>query len=228
MAELVFIEGESGSGKSSSLRNFEKSDVLVLNAIGKRLPFKKDLNVVSLRKYEYIDAYNVIKEYIKKFQDKCKCFVIDDIGMEMSFEYFDTNVVGYDKFNNIGKHFKNLIDFIQREVADDVIVYMVMHLEMKDDGKLGAKTVGKLLDEKLKLEAMVSVVITTYVENGKYYFKVHGDGTDCTKTPMGMFEGDLVDNDLKEVDKTIREYWGMPQLAKKKTSKAKPKKEGEE
>lgn len=213
MAEVVFVEGDSGSGKTTSIRNFDKDEIVVLNVSGKRLPLKKDLNVLNLRKLSFLKAYAMIKKVLKTNETKYKAFVIDDANYLMSFEYFDTNQQGYEKFNDIGGHFKSLIDFIQQQIDDNVIVYIMLHMEMKDDGKLAGKTVGKMLDEKIKLEGLSSVVISTVVTPSReFLFKVHGDGTDQTKTPMGMFETDTIPNDLKEVDKFIRTYWGMTPL----------------
>lgn len=211
MAEIVFILGESGSGKSTSLRNFKKDEVKILNVAGKRLPFKNELSSLNLRKYPYQEVIPMIMKAILKYQNECKTFVIDDVQYVMSFEFFDSNVKGYDKFTFLGKHFKELLDFIQIDVADDVIVYFMMHIEQKDDGTMGAKTVGKLLDEKIKLEGLSTVVIRCVQENDKHYFKLHGDGTDTVKTPIGMFEEDRMDNDLALVNKTIRDYYGMNQ-----------------
>lgn len=212
MAELVFIEGDSGSGKSSSIASFQKDEVIILNASGKRLPFKGAMNVLNLRRIDFLKAYDKIKSALKVNHDKYKAFIIDDADYLMSFEFFDTNVTGYQKFTDIGGHFKNLLDYIQREIPDDVIVYIMLHLEAKDTGKFGGKTVGKMLDEKLCIEGLSSIVITTYVQDGSYYFKVHGDGTDMTKTPAGMFDQPLIPNDLKLVDSAIRVYWGIEPL----------------
>lgn len=208
MAEIVIVLGESGSGKSTSLRNFEKDKVKILNVSGKKLPFKNELSMLNLRNYSYQDAYTMIMKAVKKYEDECKTFVIDDTNYLMSFEYFDSTVSGYEKYNQLGKHFKELLDFLQRDIKDDVIVYMLTHIEKKDNEKYAMKTVGKLLDEKLTIEGLVTICIRCIDENGHHFFKVHGDGTDTVKTPIGMFEEDTIDNDLAIVDKAIRDYYG--------------------
>ena len=212
MAEIVFVEGESGSGKSTSIHSFEKDEVIILNASGKRLPFKGSMNQVNLRKVDFITAYQKIKKCILSNCQKYKAFVIDDAGYLMSFEFFDTAVTGYQKFTDIGGHFKDMLDFLQKEVPDDVIVYIMLHLEAKDTGKLGGKTIGKMLDEKLCLEGLSSIVLTTVVQDGQYFFKCQGDGSDMTKSPLGMFDQPLIPNDLRAVDTAIREYWGITPL----------------
>lgn len=211
MGLSVLVLGESGSGKSTSLRNFDKSEVLVLNVADKALPFRKKLNVVKLRNASYSERYSLIKGCISKYQDKCKTFVIDDSQFLMSFEMFDrAKEMGYGKFTDIALDFKNLLDFIQTSTNDDVTVYLFHHTELGDNGKIKAKTSGKMLDNQMTLEGLFTIVLMTRAYDGNFKFLTQSDGLDPVKTPLEMFSEKEIDNDLKEVDKVIREYYEMP------------------
>ena len=203
MAILVMILGESGTGKSASLRNFKKEDLAVVNVIGKPLPFRS-------KGFESInsDDYGKIRNFIK-LTDK-KTIVIDDAQYLMANEYMRrAKETGYQKFTDIGQNFWNLMNYC-RQLPDDVIVYFLQHTETSADGSTTkAKTIGKMLDEKISLEGMCTIVLRTSVEDGVYSFTTHNSGQDTVKSPVGMFEPDLIPNDLKIVDGHIREYYGM-------------------
>lgn len=205
----VLILGESGSGKSTSLRNFEKSDVLVFSVAGKRLPFRKKLNVINLRNMNGSERYDMLTEYLNKYQSKVKTFVIDDSQYLMSFEEIGRWAeAGYGKFSQMALHFTDLMNTIAA-LDDDVIVYLLHHTETDEYGRLKAKTVGKMIDSKITLEGLFEIVLMAFNDDGKYVFKTHNDGTSTVKSPIDMFEDDSIDNDLKMVDKTIREYFEM-------------------
>ena len=212
MGLASLILGESGSGKSTSLRNFDKNEVLVFNIADKVLPFRKKLNVINLRKASYSERYSLIKQYISKYQEKCKVFVIDDSQYLMAFEMFDrAKETGYNKFTDIALDFKNFLDFVQTSTNDDVTVYLLHHTEITDTGRIKAKTIGKMIDNRLTLEGLFSIVIMTRSYDGNFKFVTKSDGLDTVKTPMEMFNDGEIDNDLKLVDKTIRDYYEMGQ-----------------
>lgn len=201
MGVPVLVLGASGSGKSTSMRNFEADEVGVFNVAGKPLPFRKKLPKVDNATYEKI--YKVLK------QPGLKKYVIDDSQYLMAFESFDhAKETGYGKFTNMALNFRNLIDFIVRGTPDDVIVYMLHHTELSDDGKLKAKTLGKMLDNQLTVEGLFSIVLLCQVEGSEHFFVTNSDGTNPAKSPMEMFEL-KIDNDLKFVDTTIREYYEL-------------------
>lgn len=211
MGLASLILGESGSGKSTSLRNFERNEILVFNIADKFLPFKKKLNVINLRKASYSERYRKIKQCINKYQDQCKVFVIDDSQYLMAFTMFDrAKETGYGKFTDLAVDFKNLLDFIQTSTDDDVTVYLLHHTEMNENGKIKAKTSGKMLDNQLTLEGLFSIVLRTISYDGNFKFLTKSDGLDTVKTPLEMFEEKEIDNDLKYVDTVIREYYEMP------------------
>lgn len=197
----VLILGESGSGKSCSLRNFEPEEVGIFNVAGKPLPFKKQLKKVNNAKYGDI---------LKSLSDpKLKTYVIDDSQYLMAFEMFDrAKEIGYNKFTDVALNFRTLVDRIIRNTPDDVIVYFLHHTETTDTGKVKAKTSGKMLDNQLTLEGLFSIVLLCKTDEQEHYFETQSDGYSTCKSPMEMF--DLkIDNDLKMVDTKIREYYEL-------------------
>lgn len=199
MGIAVMVMGASGSGKSTSMRNFSEDEIGIFNVAGKPLPFRKKLPKVDNATYEKI--YKVLKE------PKLKKYVIDDSQYLMAFESFDhAKETGYGKFTNMALNFRNLIDFIIRGTPADCIVYMLHHTELSEDGRLKAKTLGKMLDNQLTVEGLFSIVLLCQVEGSEHYFITNSDGSNPAKSPMDMFEM-KIDNDLKFVDTAIREYY---------------------
>lgn len=197
----VLVLGASGSGKSTSMRNFDSEEVGVFNVAGKPLPFRKKLPKVDNATYDKI--YKVLKE------PKLKKYVIDDSQYLMAFESFDhAKETGYGKFTNMALNFRNLINYIVTQTPEDIIVYMLHHTELSEDGKLKAKTLGKMLDNQLTVEGLFSVVLLCQVEGSEHFFITNSDGSNPAKSPMEMFEM-KIDNDLKMVDTTIREYYEL-------------------
>ena len=197
----VLVLGESGSGKSCSLRNFNKEDVVIYNIAGKPLPFKKQLN-----KADNVN-YTQIKSNMQK--GNFKTYVIDDSQYLMAFEMFDrAKELGYNKFTDVALNFRGLVDFVIRNTPADVIVYFLHHTETTDTGKIKAKTSGKMLDNQLTLEGLFSIVLLCKTDGQEHYFETQSNGYSTCKSPMGMF--DLkIDNDLKVVDDKIREYYEL-------------------
>lgn len=195
----VLIMGESGSGKSTSMRNFDADEVGVFNVASKPLPFRKKLKKVDKA------GYGTIAMALRN--PKLKRYVIDDSQYLLSFEMFArVKETGYNKFTDMALHFYNLIQQIILETPDDVIVYFLHHVESCSDGKLKAKTVGKMLDEKLTVEGLFSIVLMCETDGVNHYFVTQSDGRTTAKSPMEMF--DLkIDNDLKLVDSEIRKYY---------------------
>lgn len=197
----VLIMGESGSGKSCSLRNFNKSEVVIYNVAGKPLPFKNQLNKADNVSYTQI-ANNMIKK-------SYKTYVIDDSQYLMAFEMFDrAKETGYNKFTDVALNFRNLVDFVIKQMPADTIVYFLHHIETTETGKIKAKTSGKMLDNQLTLEGLFSIVLLCKTDGKEHYFETQSDGYTTCKSPMEMFDF-KIDNDLKMVDTKIREYYGI-------------------
>lgn len=197
------ILGESGSGKSTSLRNFDPEFVSVVNVAGKPLPFRSNgFKTIST------DNYAVITDKLKKTSSKC--VVIDDAQYLLANEFMrSVNEKGYDKFNQLASNYWNLVQTVIHALPDNMIVYFLQHTARDDMGREKAKTIGRMLDEKITVEGMFTIVLKTSVHDGGYYFATKTNGADTVKTPIGMFEADEIDNDLKLVDDTIRSYYGL-------------------
>ncbi len=202
MAQKVLIIGQSGTGKSTSLRNFDKNEVCLIKSINKQLPFRG--------KFEEVHVTDNATEIVNKMKrtDK-KVIVIDDAQYVMGNEFFRRAAEqGWNKFTDIGKNFYDLLAATDN-LAEDVIVYFLLHTEKDSDGNIKVKTIGKMLDEKLTVEGTATIVLMTNVVDGKYTFQTQNSGKDICKSPMGMFENFLIDNDLKMVDGIIREYYEL-------------------
>lgn len=197
----VLIIGKSGSGKSASLRNFKKDEIAIANVLGKPLPFKSDLDAPK------VDDYNVILKAIEK-TDK-KVIVIDDAGYLLTNEFMNkSSVKGYDKYNELANNFWNLINGI-KNIDGGKTVYLIMHEDQDEFGNVKPKTIGKLLDDKVNIQGIFTICIRAMYENNNYIFRLKTNGQDCVKTPIGMFDSEEMENDLKVVDEKIREYYDL-------------------
>lgn len=203
MGVLVYILGRSGSGKSYSMRNFEKGEVGVINVQGKILPFKGS-GAWDVRN---TDDSKEIVENIEEMAKKHKTIVVDDFQYVMANEFMRRSTErGYDKFTEIARHAWDIANMV-RTLPNDVIVYVLCHTDTDQDGFEKLKTIGKLLDEKIVLEGMSTIVLKTAVSDGQYMFLTQNNGKDTTKSPAGMFPSYAIDNDLKYVDEKIRNYY---------------------
>lgn len=199
MAIIVMVYGQSGTGKSTSLRNFKPEDVCIVNVSGKPLPFKNKHKTFNT------DDYMAIETAIKKAP--AKSIVIDDATYLMTGDYMRTaKVTGYQKFTDLALNYYTLVK-TAAALPDDKIVYFMGHSDIDNNGNEKFKTIGKLLDEKITLEGMFTIVLKTVVTDGKYQFSTRNSGQDTVKTPMGMFSEPMIENDLAAVDKAIREYY---------------------
>lgn len=195
----VLILGESGSGKSASLRNFKDKEVGIINVSSKPLPFKTSIKPFNS------DDYMKIEQVMKKA--KAKSIVIDDAQYLQANEYMrNAKMQGYQKFTDIALNFWALVQMVIKELPEDVIVYFLGHIETDSNGKEKFKTIGKMTDN-YSVEGMCTIVLKTLVEDGHYYFTTQTNGFDTVKSPMGMFNETKIDNDLKKVDEAIREYY---------------------
>jgi hypothetical protein len=200
MGVPVLVLGESGSGKSCSLRNFDPNEVGIFNVASKPLPFRKKMRMLNEAKYQEIMAVLV--------KNQSKCYVIDDAQYLMAFSLFDrANEVGYKKFTDTAVDFYNLVQTVIKLTSEDTIVYFLQHIERDDTGRIKAKTAGKMLDNQLTLEGLFSIVLLCEAKGEEHYFITQSDGTSTAKSPMGLFDSLKIDNDLKMVDDAIRNYY---------------------
>ena len=200
----ILLIGKSGSGKSTSLRNFKKDEVAVINVLGKPLPFKSDIKAPKID--DYVNIINQIK------LTKKPTIVIDDANYLITNEFIEkTSIKGYDKYNEMAKGYFDLINAI-KGIEGGKTVYLIMHEDIDEDGNIIPKTIGKLLNDKVNIQGMFTVCIRSMFENGQYIFRLKTNGQDCVKTPFGMIEQDVMENDLKKFDEIIREYYELDKI----------------
>lgn len=199
MAILCMIYGQSGTGKSTSLRNFSPDEAAIINVSGKPLPFRGQHKTYNSNDYGKIVAA------IQKTDRKA--IVIDDATYLMVDEFMrQAKVQGYQKFTDMALNFNNLIQ-AAAALPDDKVVYFLGHSERTEDGREHFKTIGKMLDNYVTIEGKFTIVLKTVVQDGKYLFSTQNSGQDTVKSPIGLFAEPYIENDLKAVDTAIREYW---------------------
>ena len=208
MATPILVIGKSGSGKSTSLRNCtENPDWNLIRVLNKPLPFKGKIDGWKT------DDYQTLMKCL--VSSKAKNIMIDDAG------YLITNMFmkGHSSagggngvfalYNNIGDYFWQLIQFIVDKVPEDKIVYVIMHEDKNEFGDIRPKTIGKLIDEKVCLEGMFTIVLRCIEESGKHLFVTQASDGAVSKSPIGMFETLTIDNDLLLVEKAVRDYYEL-------------------
>lgn len=218
MGVPVMIIGESGSGKTYSIKNLDPETVGIFLCEKSRLPFKKRFPVFKVKNAEQevngqmqtIRQSAVIQSILRRPKLQKKIYIIDDSQYIMANEFFDrAKESGYQKFTDIGCNFRNLIHLVNEDLPDDVIVYFMHHPEVDGNtGKQKAKTVGRMLDEKLTVEGCFDIVLFARTDGHEHWFQTQSDGTNTAKSPEDMFP-ERIPNDLALVDSTIREYYGM-------------------
>lgn len=202
MAVLVMVIGQSGSGKSTSLRNFKDNEAFVVNVSGKPMPFRSN----SVKVWRSTNYQNITKAISEA---PSKSIIIDDSTYLMTTEFMRTaQIKGYDKYTEMACNFYNLLQ-AAAALPEDKIVYFLGHVDLDANGNERFKTIGKMLDEKVTLEGWFTIVLKTVVQDGKYQFSTQTNGHDTVKSPMGMFGFQFIDNDLKAVDTAIREFYNI-------------------
>lgn len=228
MAELIAVVGETGSGKTTSIRNLDPNEVFIISTTGKRPgipgakkkyptfgqdPDTKELsgNFCKITKAENLEK--VIKLINSKLKH-IKYVIIDDFQYFMAFEAMDrAKEKSYEKFTEMAQHAYQVLKQ-GMEMRDDLYFIVLTHSENVGDvinPSYRIKTLGKMLNSVITLEGLFTYVLyTTQVldDEGKisYKFITNSDGTNTAKTPMGLFEDMLIDNDLRIVVDRIEEY----------------------
>ena len=205
MGTVVFILGRSGTGKSYSMRNFDPSELAIINIQSKILPFRNGA------KFNIANTDNVEKVIfaLNELSKTYKAIVVDDFQYLMANEFMRRSTErGYDKFTEIARHAWDVIDRV-RFLPNETIVYIMCHTDTDNEGVERLKTIGKMLDEKIDLEGMATIVLKTNVSDGQYTFLTQNNGKDTVKSPFGMFPSYAIENNLKYVDEKIRNYFGM-------------------
>lgn len=216
MSTAIMIIGESGTGKTTSLRNLDPSDVLLIQAVRKPLPFKAT-NWKHANKQNpdgsifHSDNAQTIVHAMQR--SKKPIIVVDDFQYVLANAFMRRSAeTGFQKFTEIAKDAWDILMAASGQ-PDDKRIYILAHSTTDDSGKTKAKTIGKLLDEKITIEGLLTIVLRTGVINGQYIFCTQNSGSDTTKSPMGMFADEHIPNDLAAVDKAVCEFYGLTATA---------------
>jgi hypothetical protein len=213
MSIATMVLGQSGTGKSTSFRNMDPIKTLLIQVVSKPLPFRskawkpvKDGGniIVSANSQEICAAMRKTQRPI---------ILVDDFQYLLATEFMDrAHEKGYEKFTEMARHYYDVLT-TATTLAPEKRVYLLSHTDTSDTGQTKAKTIGKLLDEKITVEGLVTIVLRTHVINGQYVFSTRNSGTDTVKTPMSMFDDEHIENDLKLVDDAIVSYYEIAKAA---------------
>ena len=212
MSTPVLVLGESGAGKSASLRNLDASKTLLVQSIRKPLPFRNDWKEHGPNEpHGNVFVTDKTADIAMLMQGtRRKIIIIDDFQYLMANEFMRrSDERGYDKFTEIGRHAWDVL-CMASALPSDVRVYILAHSDTDDrDGRIRTKTIGKMLNEKITVEGMFTIVLRSVARDGEYLFQTKNGGSDPVKAPFGMFEGDFVPNDLALVDAAICTYYNI-------------------
>lgn len=205
MAQKILIMGESGTGKSTSIRNCDPDITAVVNPVGKPLPFKGSNKFATLNNETDSDA--IVSWIQKQVKAGKKIIIVDDFQYMLAIPYMNRiKETGWDKYNDFGANYFSMID-VCTDLPDDVVMVFMTHLETLDNGLTTVKLIGKLLREKITIEGLFTIVLRSGCSEGKYYFYTQNSGKDTVKSPMGMFGSYAIDNDLNYVVDKIKNYY---------------------
>lgn len=215
MSIATMILGESGTGKSTSLRNMDPASTLLIQMVKKPLPFRssdwKQIGPDGGSVYVADDSNKIVNAMTKTRKD---VVIIDDFQYLLANEFMRrvTDVAkgneAFAKYNEIARHAWDVL-MAATSLPDHKRVYILSHTSTDDFGKTKIKTIGKLLDEKIVMEGLVTIVLRTVVQNGNYLFSTRNSGADTVKSPLGLFDDELIENDLAAVDAAIFNYYGL-------------------
>ena len=216
MSVSTMILGESGTGKSTSLRNLDPNHTLLIQTVKKPLPFRSSGWLPATKTGGSIYVSDDSGKIVTAMQRTSKeVIVIDDFQYLLANEFMRrvtdvlTGNAAFAKYNEIARHAWDVL-MAASALPETKRVYILSHTSTDEFGKTKIKTIGKLLDEKIVLEGLVTIVLRTVVQNGNYLFSTQNSGNDTTKSPIGLFDDDLIENDLAAVDAAIFQYYTLP------------------
>ena len=212
MSYATLVLGESGTGKTCSLRNLDPKNTLLIQPVRKPLPFRstgwKEIKQKG-------DGNNILVCSNPQAIINCMhaspfdVIVVDDWQYILASMYMAArNVKGFDKFTEIGGAGFDIAKAAS-ELGENKRVYVLAHTTSDEFGNTRIKTLGKLLDDKIVVEGMFTTVLRTHVENARYLFSTQNSGSDTVKSPMGMFSEQYIENDLAAIDRVICDYYGI-------------------
>lgn len=223
MARTIGVLGPSGTGKTTSMRNLDHNETLLINIAAKEVPLPDSEE--KYRKREWIDdseTHNrvdthrpaAIEKILKNASGEFRNVVIDDVQYLMSFEFMERiKETGWDKFQDIALHFYQVIQEA-RAMDDKMNIFLLGHIAEKEDDLKGLKTVGKATDQYINPEGLFTMILQTEVFmeeedlSQRYKFMTQSDGERVCRTPMGMFEDMYIPNDLQLVVDKMEDYYG--------------------
>lgn len=220
MSIATLIIGESGTGKSTSMRNLDPEQTLLIQAVKKPLPFRSaNWKPIAKGKAGSVFVTDSSAQIVAAMQKTSKeIIVVDDFQYVLANEFMrrvtdvETGNAAFAKYNEIARHAWDVL-MAASALPDHKRVYILSHTSTDDFGKTKIKTIGKLLDEKIVMEGLVTIVLRTGVTNGEYTFSTKNNGQDTVKSPLGLFESDHIENDLAAVDAAIADYYNLAQPA---------------
>ncbi len=204
----VLIIGQSGSGKSTSIRNLDESTTAIFQVVPKHLPFrnkyKKNENLFQM------DNSDKIARGIKLLVSQgYKTFIVDDMNYIMTNSFMKRSAeLGFQKFTDMAREYWSMINAIQN-IDSDAVCYFMSHVDTDQNGMTQVKTLGKLINEKVCVEGMFSIVLMTEATDKEYSFVTQTNGMTPCKSPIDMFEELKIPNDLNDVNETIKEYYSI-------------------
>jgi hypothetical protein len=222
MNTSILITGESGTGKSTSITNLDPKETFIISVIGKPLPirnfkdkYKPIVNWEDKKNNLYVsDDYRSILQCIKivNLRPDIKTIIVDDWQYLLANEFMiRCSEKGYGKFSEIANHGWLVLNALNK-LRDDLTAVVFSHNQADDQGILRCKTIGKMLDDKICIEGMFSIVLSSMITEHGYKFMTQGTQSIIAKSPMGMFEKTLINNDLKIVLSGVKNYYGVEEV----------------
>lgn len=214
MATTILVIGESGSGKSTSLRNLNPAETFLINIDGKALPFNWKSKYKLAEKGEgnlFVsdDPQKICAtiKWVAANRPDIKQIVIDDFQYIMVNEFMRrAKEKGYEKFNDIAKSAFDIIN-VATQLSDSLKIIVLSHSELDEFGKNSCKTVGKMIRNYITMEGKFIIVFFSTLVDGKHVFITHSDPNSTAKSPIHMFPDNIIENDLAEAIRIIDEYY---------------------